>query len=99
NDPATWSRTRWWVGLKDYLLLWLTGSVITELSSASGSGLLDMSTRRWSDEALGLSGVSIEQLPEIPPTTATLPLAPAPARQIGLPAGTPVAVGAADGPL
>jgi gluconokinase len=99
SDPTTWSRARWWVGLKDYLLVWLTGSVITELSSASGSGLLDMSTRRWSDEALALCGVSIDRLPEILPTTATLPLAPAPARRIGLPAGTPVAVGAADGPL
>ena len=36
---------RWWVGLKDYVLWHLTGTLVTELSSASGTGLLDIATR------------------------------------------------------
>jgi gluconokinase len=99
HDPRTSSAARWWVGLKDYLILWLTGTLATELSSASGTGLLDMATRAWSPAALELSRVSLDQLPEILPTTATLPLATATARRVGLPAGIPVVVGAADGPL
>jgi gluconokinase len=98
-DRDTWAAARWWIGLKDYLLLWLTGRLATELSSASGTGMLDMSARAWSPAALALSGVSESQLSDILPTTATLPLARAAARQVGLAAGTPVAVGAADGPL
>ncbi len=98
HDPDTWAAARWWVGLKEYILLWLTGSLVTELSSASGTGLLEMSTRDWSPAALALSGVSAGQLPDILPTTATLELASAPADAAGLPAGTPVVAGAADGP-
>ena len=86
------------VGLKDYILLWLTGSLVTELSSASGTGLVEMATRDWSPEALELCGVSASQLPEILPTTATLKLSEAAAAAAGLAAGTPVVVGGGDGP-
>ena len=99
HDQPTWAAARWWVGLKDYLLWWLTGTLATELSSASATGLLDMSTRTWSTVALGLCGVSSDRLPPILPTTSMLTLAPETARQVGLPVGTTVVVGAADGPL
>jgi gluconokinase len=99
HDPATWMAARWWVGLKDWILLWLTGRVVTELSSASGTGLLDMSTRGWSAEAIELCAVDAARLPPILPTTATLELTQTTAEKIGLRAGTPVVVGAGDGPL
>jgi gluconokinase len=99
QEPGIWAATRWWVGLKDYLLAWLTGTLATELSSASGTGLLDLSTRMWSPLALETCGLSVDRLPPILPTTASLSVAPAAAAQVGLPAGTPVVVGAADGPL
>ena len=99
HEPRICKDARWWLGLKDYLLLRLTGVVATELSSASGTGLLDMSSRSWSPEAVELAGISVDQLPEILPTTATLGLSPEAARRIGVPAGTPVVAGAADGPL
>lgn len=99
HDPATWAAARWWVGLKEYLLWWLTGRLVTELSSASASGLLDMSTRDWSPVALAVSGADADRLPPILPTTSTLPLASGTAREVGLPPGTAVVVGAADGPL
>lgn len=96
HEPTLVARTRWWVGLKDYVLLRLTGTLVTELSSASGTGLLHLATRRWSPEALELAGISPDQLPEVLPTTAVLPLS---ATGAGLPTGTPVVVGAADGPM
>jgi gluconokinase len=99
HEPAIWTSARWWVGLKDYLLAWLTGTLATELSSASGTGLLDLSTRQWSAFALETCDLSADRLPPILPTTASLPVAPAAAAELGLPAGTPVVVGAADGPL
>ena len=99
HDPSTWGAARWWVGLKDYLIVWLTGTLATELSSASGTGLLDISTRRWSPLALAVCGVEERRLPEILATTAVLRLDRRVAATVGLPAGTPIAVGAADGPL
>jgi gluconokinase len=99
NDPATCEAARWWIGLKELVLLWLTGTVVTELSSASGTGLLDLSTRAWSPRAVEVTGVAADRLPPIESTTATRPLTPAAAAQVGLPPATPVVLGAADGPL
>ena len=87
-----------WVGLKDLVLQALTGRLV-ELSSASGTGMLSIADRTWDPEAVALSGARPGQLPQVLSTTATLPLATHVARQVGLPAGTPVVVGAGDGPL
>lgn len=97
--PSAAAAARWWVGLKDLVLHWLTGELVTELSSASGTGLLDLASGSWSTTALDLVGVDPDRFPHVLPTTAVLPLAPQAAAQVGLRAGTPVVVGAADGPL
>jgi gluconokinase len=99
NQPATWQAARWWVGLKEWLLAWLTGRLVTEESSAGGTGLLDMARHDWSDEAIELCGVERDRLAPILPTTSVLALSPPAAARVGLPAGTPVVAGAADGPL
>jgi gluconokinase len=99
HQPETWAAARWWIGLKDYLIYRLTGTLATELSSASGTGLLEMATRAWSPGALAVCGVPAERLPEILSPTTVLELAPAASEEVGLPAGTPVVVGAGDGPL
>jgi gluconokinase len=99
HEPELTSRVRAWVGLKDYVLHALTGTLVTELSSASGTGLLDLHRRTWDLEALELAGVTLEQMPPVLPTTALLGLAKSAASQVGLPRSTPVVVGAGDGPL
>lgn len=99
NEPDLLARTPHWVGLKDWVLAVLTGRVVTELSSASGSGMLELATGEWSDEALELTGVRLAQLPPVLDTTATLALGLVAAKATGLPDGTPVVVGAGDGPL
>jgi gluconokinase len=87
HEPEIWKAARWWVGLKDYLLVWLTGTLATDLSSASGTGLLDLSTRGWSPLAVEICGLSVDRLPPILPTTATLSVAPTAAAQMGLGTG------------
>ena len=99
HEPDLARRVRHWVGLKDHLLLELTGTLATELSSASGTGLLDRRTRLWSPILLDLAGITADQMSPILDTTATLSLRADVARATGLPVGLPVAVGAADGPL
>ncbi len=99
HEPELLAGTAHWLGLKDWILIVLTGRVATELSTASGSGMLDMEERAWNPEAIELSGVRADQLPPILDTTDTLPLGAEAARVVGLPAGLPVVVGAGDGPL
>lgn len=99
NDPDTVAAARWWVGLKDYILLQLTGELVTDLSNASGTGLLDSRAEDWNPEALELVGVRRDQLPPVRPTTDVLRLRDDLAGLVGLPQGVPVVLGAGDGPL
>src|SRR3954452_10346109 len=99
HAQALTQQARWWVGLKDYVLHHLTGELVTELSSASATGLLNVKARDWDDSALALARIRRDQLPPVLPTTTVLTLAPQSAEWVGLPSGLPVAVGAADGPL
>lgn len=99
HEPELAGSVRWWAGLKDYVLSVLTGEVVTELSSASGTAMLDLATRGWNPVAVELTGIRPEQLPRVLPTTSSLPLTAPAAEATGLPAGLPVVVGAGDGPL
>ena len=84
---------------QELLLAWLTGQLVSEVSSASGSGLLELGRRTWSEDAIELAGISAAQLPEVRATTDQIPLSRHGARRTGLPEGTPVILGAGDGPL
>ncbi|MFT3862428.1 FGGY family carbohydrate kinase [Micropruina sp.] len=99
HEPELLRSARWWVGLKDFILFQLTGELVTEVSNASGTGLLDLQTLDWNPEALELVGLTADRLPPVRPTTESLPLSRALADQVGLPAGLPVVLGAGDGPL
>jgi len=99
HQPELAASARWWVGLKDYVLQHLTGELVTELSSASATGLLNLQARDWDESALALAGVRHDQLPPVLPTTTVLKLRPELAGGYQLEPGLPVVVGAADGPL
>ncbi len=61
NESELTARVRAWAGLKEVVLHHLTGTLVTELSSASGTGLLDLRTGDWSAGTLesGVAGLSI----------------------------------------
>ncbi len=99
HEPELAGQVRWWAGLKDCVLHHLTGELVTELSSASGTGLLNLKSRSWDAQSLDLAGLKADQLPSVLPTTAVLRLTAQIGQELGLPAGLPVVVGAADGPL
>jgi gluconokinase len=100
HEPRLALQVRWWAGLKDYVLHHLTGELVTELSSASATGLLDLKSRDWDAQSLELAGIKADQLPPVLlPTTTVLKLNEKAGQRIGLPGNLPVAVGAADGPL
>lgn len=100
EQPDVAAAVHHWVGIKDYVLSQLVGVLVTDHSLASGTGLMDILRLQWDPDALGLAGITFEQLPSLVPTTTVLPaLLPAPAHALGVPTATPVVVGAGDGPL
>ena len=100
HAPELFAATRRWVQVKDLLVRRLTGTWVTDRSTASATGLLDLATGDWSGEALRVAGISPVQLPPVAPVTGlTGTLTPAAAAELGLPERTPVFAGGADGPL
>lgn len=82
---------------KDYVRLKLTGERATDASDASGTLLLNVRSRKWSDEILDALDVPREWLPEVyegPEVTATV--RDAVADELGLPRGLLVAAGGGD---
>ncbi len=99
-DPERAERAHLWVSLKDWILHELTGVWATDLSLASTTGLLNLHSLTWDNEALRLSGISSAQLPPlVSPTAVVGGLTAAMAEATGLPAGLPVIAGASDGAL
>lgn len=100
QEPKLHETVAFWVGIKDYVLLHMCGALVVDHSLASGSGLMNIHTLQWDDEALGIAGVTPEQLPELVRTRDILRgLTPEAVEAMGLPEDTPVVVGAGDGPL
>ncbi|MCW3839188.1 gluconokinase [Micromonospora yasonensis] len=100
QEPKLHERVAHWVSIKDYVLLRLAEALVTDHSVASATGLMNIHHLAWDGEALAIAGITEEQLPQLVPTTHVLPgLTAEAARATGLPAGTPLVVGAGDGPL
>jgi len=82
---------------KDYVRLRLTGARRTDVADASGTSLLDIAQRRWSDEMLDALEVPRRWLPEVDESPVAAAAVSAEAAALtGLVAGTPVAAGAGD---
>jgi xylulokinase len=82
---------------KDYLLSELTDLRLTEPSTAAGFGVYDLRQHRFSDELCEFWQVPSRMLPAIRPANSLAgPLTPAAAAKLGLRAGIPVSMGAAD---
>jgi gluconokinase len=100
NEPDIWRRAAHWIGIKEYLLYRLTGLLAVDESIASATGLYGLATRDWDDEALALTGLRRDQLPQLGATTDVITrLEFAQAASWRLPPGTPVELGASDGVL
>jgi gluconokinase len=65
RSPELFRSAHRFVGFGEYLHGRLVGSTRMSLSTASGTGLLDVSARRWDAELLDAVGISPGQLPEI----------------------------------
>lgn len=97
HEPANWKRVCSVMLPKDYIRFRLTGERAIDVADASGTLLLDVANRSWSQEVLQAAGIDERLLPalyESPEVCARVSAAGAQAT--GLIAGTPVVAGAGD---
>ncbi len=101
RDRAAVRATPRWGGVKELIAGGLCGcGYLTDLSSASSTGMYDITGNRWDSEALELAGVRPDQLAEVVPTTAVLGrLRPEIVAATRLPPEAVVVAGATDGVL
>lgn len=98
NHPQCYRRAHKMLHAKDYIVYRLTGEFVTDYSDASGTNLLDLSARRWSDELLYALDIRKELLPQLHASTHVAGgVTHSAAQACGLAEGTPVVIGGGDG--
>jgi xylulokinase len=65
EEPQAYARMQRLLLPKDYVRLRLTGQAATDASDASGTLLLDLRSRNWSDEILGVLEIPRQWLPDV----------------------------------
>ena len=100
NEPDAFARARHLLLAKDYMILRLTGALVTDPSDASSTNAYDQAAGTWSDELIAAAKLPPALFPQIVPSTTVVGTVTADAAaQTGLRQGTPVVVGGGDGPM
>lgn len=102
-DPRLLGLAAWAMGAKDYVFWWLTGTRATDPSTAAGYGGYGLRTGHWLPEILAptadLLGGRMPALPVVLPSEHQARVSPGRARELGLPDGLSITLGAADSVL
>ena len=97
HEPEIWVKVRHIMLPKDYVRYMLTGELYSEMSDASGTNLLDVPNRCWSEEILTKLGINPEYMPPLLESADKAgTVTEAAAALTGLNVGTICAAGAAD---
>jgi xylulokinase len=97
NEPEIWRRFNSFLLPKDYVRLRLTGVRAIDVADASGTLLLDVAHRRWSDAMVDAVGLNPDCLPALHESQEVVgQVTESAAASTGLKAGTPVVAGAGD---
>lgn len=97
HEPDVYAKVAHILLPKDYIRLKLTGEYAMDVSDASGTSLLDVANRRWSNEVADVLEIPTSWLPrtcEGPDVTGAI--SEEAANETGLAAGTPVIGGGGD---
>lgn len=97
NEPENYNKVAHLMLPKDYVRLMLTGSFGMDMADASGTLLLDVAHRRWSQEVADKLGIPMEWLPPLFESNDIAGSVHKEAGAVtGLPEGTPVVAGGGD---
>lgn len=96
HEPMVMREARWFLMPMDYCIAHMTGRPVTDPTMASGTMLSDLHGS-WRDDLTGAFGICTEKLAAVRPCgTVAGGLSGESAARTGIPAGTPVVVGAQD---
>ncbi|WP_404448726.1 gluconokinase [Sutcliffiella horikoshii] len=88
------------VSIKEYILYKWCGTWQVDYSVASATGLFNIHTLHWDEEALAIAGINESQLSKVVPcTTLVGPLTDDVAQELHLQTSTPIIIGASGGLL
>lgn len=97
HEPALFANVAKVLLPKDWLRLQLSGSLVSEMSDAAGTLWLDVARRRWSAEALALTGLNESHMPRLVEGSApSASLKRELATRWGMTPGVPIAGGGGD---
>ncbi len=65
NEPSIFDKVAKVLLPKDALRLWLTGEFVSDMSDSAGTSWLDVGARQWSTEALHLTNMRRDQMPDL----------------------------------
>lgn len=100
EEPAIFEQAHVFLGAKEYVFHKLFGEYVVDYSIASATGLFNMYTLVWDEEALQTAHISADALPRPVPTTEIFTnMIPEIAEDLGISPKTPVVIGANDGCL
>ena len=97
HRPGLFKRIDTFVSAKAFVLHRLTGKLLEDRATVSGSGLLNIHKLDWDDRVLSIAGISRKQLPPVvEPTLRIESILPEMSAKTGLPIATPVIIGSSD---
>ncbi|WP_318615627.1 gluconokinase [Sporosarcina sp. YIM B06819] len=95
-----YQQASYFMSTKEYIIQKWFGRRLIDYSMASATGLFNMTTFDWDEQALALAGVDKKQLSDIvPPTEILMGIDKGIAAEMGISSNMPVVIGSADGQL
>jgi gluconokinase len=96
--PELFSKARYFLSSKEYLVYRLTGELLGEPSVSSATQMMDIRALDWDPELLSMAGISKEQLaPQSDGLRTLVPLSPSVSNDLGIPVNTQLLMGLYDG--
>ena len=97
NEPENWERIATVMLPKDYVRFRMTGEKCTDVADGSGTLMLDVQNRKWSEDLLDAVDIDSSILPNLfESQEVTGRISESVANETGLKPGTPVVAGAGD---
>jgi gluconokinase len=100
HDNERFAKTSKFLSIKSYIIQQLTGEYVIDYSLASATGLMNIHTLKWDNEALAYAGISSDKLPALLPVFASPgQLKKEYQNSLGLSSSTKIVIGSSDGCL
>ena len=100
ENPKLFAQVQKWIGIKEYIIWRLTGTIVTDTTMAAGTGLLNLHTLTWDRKLLDKIVLDPEKLPNLAKPEYVVGKVEAEyVQKLGLNSETKIILGASDGYL